>query len=208
MPKVRGRSLRVLYDAETIAARNLALAREIAEAGYDNLLVVSILKGSFVFAADLIRALHGAGMAPEVEFLSLSSYDAGTLSSGQVRLVRDVESDVAGRDVLLIDDILESGRTLGFAKDLMRQRGAKRVAVAVLLEKPGKRAHAIDADHVGFVCPDLFVVGYGMDVAHAFRELPYVGVIVEPKKKATTGRAGARGTRARSPAARPHRGGA
>jgi hypoxanthine phosphoribosyltransferase len=79
--------------------------------------------------------------------------------------------------VLLIDDILESGRTLAFAKKMMLERGARRVGIAVLLDKPGKRAQSIDADHVGFVCPDLFVVGYGMDVAHAFRELPFVGVV-------------------------------
>jgi hypoxanthine phosphoribosyltransferase len=195
MPKVRGKSLRVLYDAEAIAARNLTLATEIAAAGYRNLLVVSILKGSFVFAADLIRALHGAGLAPEVEFISLSSYRTGTTSTGKVKLIRDVESDVSGRDVLIIDDILESGRTIAFAKNLMAKRGAKRVAVAVLLEKPGKLAQPLKAEHVGFVVPDLFVVGYGMDVAHAFRELPFVGVI--ENKPVRTGRAGARGTRAR-----------
>ena len=138
---------------------------------------ISILKGSFVFAADLIRALHGAGLSPEVEFLSLSSYRTGTVSTGEVTVLRDIESDVRGRDVLLIDDILESGRTLAFARDLMHARGARRVGIAVLLEKPGKRAQPLDADHVGFICPDLFVVGYGMDVAHAFRELPFVGVV-------------------------------
>jgi hypoxanthine phosphoribosyltransferase len=194
MPKVRGRTLRVLYSPEEIAARNLALATEIAAAGYDNLLVVSVLKGSFVFAADLIRALHGAGLAPEVEFISLSSYQSGTTSSGKVKLVRDIESEVRGRDVLLIDDILESGRTLAFARDLMLKRGARRVGVAVLLEKPGKLAKPMKADHVGFVVPDLFVVGYGMDVGHAFRELPYVGVV----ETAKTARAGARGSRART----------
>jgi hypoxanthine phosphoribosyltransferase len=193
MPKVRGRTLRVLFDAEAIAVRNLSLAAEIAAAGYQNLLVVSVLKGSFVFAADLIRALHGAGLAPEVEFISLSSYRTGTVSTGKVALTRDVESDVSGRDVLLIDDILESGRTLAFAKKLMVKRGARRVGVAVLLEKPGKLAQPMKADHVGFVVPDLFVVGYGMDVAHAFRELPYVGVIEE--KPARKARAGVRGSR-------------
>jgi hypoxanthine phosphoribosyltransferase len=203
MPKVRGRTIRVLYSAETIASRNLEIAREIAHAGYRNLLVVSILKGSFVFAADLIRALHGAGMSPEVEFLSLSSYRAGTTSSGKVTLIRDIESDVAGRDVLLIDDILESGRTIAFARDLMLKRGAARVAVAVLLEKPGKLAQPLKADHVGFVCPDLFVVGYGMDAAHAFRELPFVGVVEE--KRVRTVRAGVRGSRARSRAGRNRR---
>lgn len=176
---VRSRNIRVLYDAATIAARNAEMARDIAGAGYRDLLVVSILKGSFVFAADLIRALHSAGLSPEVEFLSLSSYGAGTASSGEVRVVRDIDSDVAGRDVLLIDDILESGRTLAFAKSTMVARGARRVGVAVLLEKPGKRAQPIEADHIGFICPDLFVVGYGMDVAHAFRELPFVGVVEE-----------------------------
>ncbi len=177
MPVVRGRSIRVLYDAPTIAARNAEMAEEIRQAGYENLLVVSILKGSFVFAADLIRALHPAGLAPEVEFLTLSSYRAGTVSSGEVTVVRDIESDVKGRDVLLVDDILESGRTLAYAKRMMLERGARRVGIAVLLEKPGKRAAEIAAEHVGFVCLDLFVVGYGMDVAHAFRELPFVGVV-------------------------------
>jgi hypoxanthine phosphoribosyltransferase len=179
MPDVRGRRLEILFDAETIAARNSALAAEIAAAGYRDLLVVSILKGSFVFAADLMRALHHAGLAPEVEFLSLSSYKAGTVSAGQVQVLRDIESDVRGRDVILIDDILESGRTLAHARDLMRSRGANRVDLAVLLDKPGKRATPIEAEYVGFVCPDYFVVGYGMDVAHAFRELPYVARVLE-----------------------------
>lgn len=177
MPIVRGRSIRVLYDIDTIDARNRELAAEIAAAGYRDLLVISILKGSFVFAADLIRALHDSGLEPEVEFISLSSYGAGTESSGNVRVVKDIESDVKGRDVLLIDDILESGRTISFARKLMEERGAHRVGVAVLLEKPGKRAVPIEAEHVGFVCPDLFVVGYGMDAGHAFRELPFVGVV-------------------------------
>jgi hypoxanthine phosphoribosyltransferase len=177
MPLVRGRSIRVLYDAAQIAVRNTEMAREIAAAGYENLLVVSVLKGSFVFAADLIRALHDAGMSPEVEFISLSSYRSGTESSGKVTVLRDIETEVAGRDVLLVDDILESGRTLAYARSLMEERGAARVGIAVLLDKPGKLAQPLAADHVGFTCPDLFVVGYGMDVAHAFRELPFVGVV-------------------------------
>jgi len=177
MPSVRGRNIRVLYDAPSIAARNRDIAAAIAAAGYENLLVVSILKGSFVFAADLIRALHEAGMSPEVEFITLSSYRTGTVSAGEVTVLRDIETDVAGRDVLLIDDILESGRTLAYARALMQSRGARRVGIAVLLDKPGKLAQPLKADHVGFICPDLFVVGYGMDVAHAFRELPFVGVV-------------------------------
>jgi hypoxanthine phosphoribosyltransferase len=94
-----------------------------------------------------------------------------------VSILRDVESNVSGRDVLLVDDILESGRTLAFAKDLLMARGAGRVYAAVLLEKPGKRAVEVKADFVGFSCPDVFVVGYGMDVAHNYRQLPFVGVV-------------------------------
>ena len=92
-------------------------------------------------------------------------------------MVRDLDSGVEGRDVVLIDDILESGRTLAFAKDLLTKRGARRVMIAVMLEKPGKRAVALDADFVGFLCPDLFVVGYGMDAAHRYRQLPFIGVV-------------------------------
>jgi hypoxanthine phosphoribosyltransferase len=169
--------IRILFDADQIAARNLALAQEIKAANLESLLVIAVLKGSFIFAADLIRALHSAGLAPEVEFVSLSSYRDGTVSSGTVTILHDVESDVRGRDVLLIDDILESGRTLAHAKDLFAARGAKRVLTCVLLEKPGKRAISLTPDFVGFVCPDLFVVGYGMDVAHAYRQLPFVGVV-------------------------------
>jgi len=167
----------MVFTAEEIASRNAELAQEIAAAGYRDLLVISILKGSFVFAADLIRALHHAGLSPEVEFISVGSYGAGTVSSGEVTLIRDIDNDVSGRDVLLIDDILESGRTLDFTRRLLLDRGAHRVGIAVLLEKPGKRVLPVQPDHVGFRCPDVFVVGYGMDNAHAFRELPFVGVV-------------------------------
>ena len=169
--------VRVLYDETAIARRNEELAHEIAGTGLKDLLVVAVLKGSFMFAADLIRALHRAGLSPQVEFIHLSSYRAGTRSSGKVEILRDVESDVRDRDVLLVDDILESGRTVVFAKDLLMARGARRVLTTVLLEKPGKRAVEIDADYVGFTCPDVFVVGYGMDVAHSYRQLPFVGVV-------------------------------
>ncbi|CAN7548977.1 hypoxanthine phosphoribosyltransferase [Bosea sp. LjRoot90] len=169
--------IRVLYDEAAIAARNAEMAAEIAANSGEDLLVVAVLKGSFMFVADLIRAMHRTGMTPQVEFVHLSSYRAATISSGQVEILRDVQSDVRGRQVLLVDDILESGRTLAFAKDLLAARGAARVSTAVLLEKPAKRAVNIQADYVGFECPDYFVVGYGMDVAHSYRQLPYVGVI-------------------------------
>lgn len=176
MPVVRGKDIEVLFSASTIARRNLELAKEIGKRDYDDLLVISILKGSFVFAADLIRAMHDMGLSPEVEFLFISSYGTGTVS-GEVKVLRDIDNEVKGRDVLLIDDILESGKTLKFTREMMLDRGAKSVSIAVLLDKSVKRQTDLEADFVGFECPDYFVVGYGMDVAHAFRELPFVGIV-------------------------------
>lgn len=176
MPVVRGKIIEPLFSAEEIAARNTAIAEKIAEGPVKDLLVIAVLKGSFIFAADLIRALHETGLAPEVEFITLSSYGTGTVSQG-VRIVKDIDSDVQDRDVLLIDDILESGRTLLFAKELLYSRGARNVSIAVLLDKSVKRKEKLEADYVGFECPDYFVVGYGMDAGYAFRELPFVGVV-------------------------------
>jgi hypoxanthine phosphoribosyltransferase len=175
-----GYRIRILFDEAEIAQRNRQLADEILAAAPRELIVIAILRGSFIFAADLVRALHQTGLAPSVEFMQLASYHSGTTSSGQVTVVKDIDNDVAGRDVLLIDDILESGRTLAFAKDLLIARGAARVMTAVLIEKPAKRAVQFDADFVGFKAPDHFLVGYGMDVAHKLRQLPFVGV-VEPE---------------------------
>jgi hypoxanthine phosphoribosyltransferase len=165
MPVVRGKDIEVLFSASAIARRNLELAKDIAERHYEDLLVISILKGSFIFAADLIRAMHDTGLSPEVEFIFISSYGAGT-TSGEVRVLRDIDND-----------ILESGKTLKFTRELMLSRGARSVSIAVLLDKLNKRQTDLTADFVGFECPDYFVVGYGMDVAHAFRELPFVGVV-------------------------------
>ena len=173
--EIDGQVIDVLFGEAEIARRVGELAAEIAAVRPMSLLVVPVLKGSFVFAADLMRALFRVGLRPEVDFMMLASYREHTRSSGHVEVLRDIESDVRGRDVLLVDDILESGRTLAYAKDLLAARGARRVLVAVLLDKPGHRAADIDADFLGFHCPDLFVVGYGMDMAHAFRELPFVG---------------------------------
>ena len=175
---IDGHRISVLFSAEEIAARIQHLAAEIAARKPTRLLVVPVLKGSFVFAADLIRSMHHAGLSPEIDFMILASYRAGTRSSGRVEVLRDIESDVGGRDVLLIDDILESGRTLAFAKDLISARGAAHVMTAVLLYKPGHLAANIKADFQGFLCPDKFVVGFGMDMAHQFRELPFVGHVL------------------------------
>lgn len=175
---IDGHRIGVLFSEEAIAERVKAIATAIAARKPANLLVVPILKGSFVFAADLIRAMHHAGLSPEVDFMILSSYKKSIKSSGQVTVLRDIETNVKGRDVLLIDDILESGRTLAFAKDLLAARGAATAYTAVLLNKPGHLAAHIEADFQGFLCPDKFVVGYGMDMAHQFRELPFVGHVI------------------------------
>lgn len=172
-------NIAVLYDEAAIAEQIERIARAVADARLHRLLVVAVLKGSFVFAADLIRAMHRVGLAPEMEFIHLSSYGAGTASSGQIRVLRDIESDVEDRDVLLVDDILESGRTLAYAHDLITGRGARSVSVAALLDKPGHRVAALEADYVGFTCPDKFVVGYGMDMGHAYRQLPFIGYVVD-----------------------------
>lgn len=171
-------TIEVVFSAETIAERIEETARRIAAADLSDLLVIAILKGSFVFAADLLRALHRSGLSLQVDFMSLSSYRTATTSSGQVEIVRDIETDVSGRNVLIVDDILESGRTLAFAKDLILARGAARTLTCVLLDKPVTRAADITADFIAFESPDVFVVGYGMDLAHRFRELPFVGRVV------------------------------
>lgn len=168
-----------LFCAEDIAARVNSLARAIAADLPPDILIVAILRGSFVFTADLIRALHHAGSRPQVEFITLSSYGLGTVSSGTVGVTRDITEPVSGRDVLIVDDILESGGTLRFARELLAARGARSVRIAVLLEKPGKRRTEIEADYVGFSIPDRFVVGYGLDYANYYRELPYIGVVDE-----------------------------
>ncbi|MEO9168262.1 MAG: hypoxanthine phosphoribosyltransferase [Aestuariivirga sp.] len=176
---IDGHRIDVLFSAEQIATRIKSLAVEIAATKPKRLLVVPVLKGSFIFAADLIRAMHHAGLSPEVDFMILASYRAATTSSGKVEVLRDIESLVQDRDVLLVDDILESGRTLAFAKDLLAARGASSVKSAVLLFKPGHLAASVKADFCAFDCPDLFVVGYGMDMAHQFRELPFVGHVLK-----------------------------
>lgn len=168
----------VLFSGAEISARTQELAVEIAESGMRHLLVIAILKGSFIFAADLLRALHTEGVRPEVDFITMSSYQKSKVSSGQVSVLRDVDMNVEGRDVLIIDDILESGRTLAYAKDLISARGARRVATCVLVEKDVERAAQIEADFKAFRCADVFLVGYGMDLAYRFRELPFVGRVV------------------------------
>lgn len=178
-------TINTLFDEDVIAARVSALAEKIASTKPERLLVVAVLKGSFIFAADLVRAMHRAGLTPEMEFMHLSSYGGGTEGSDTIRILRDVESDVNDRDIILVDDILESGRTLSFARERLVKRNARSVRIAALLDKPERRKAAISADYVGFACPDKFVVGYGMDMGHAWRQLPYIGYVVQDGDEVT-----------------------
>lgn len=173
----------VLYSSAEIESRVKELSAGIAEILGEDFNIVAVLKGSFVFTADLLRALYHEGVKPRLDFMTLSSYGTGTKSSGNVQVLRDITDDVAGRKVLLIDDILESGRTLAFARSLLHEKGAEKVVICVLLDKPGKRKADIDADFVGFSTPDLFVVGYGLDFAHRYRELPFIGLVVDSEEQ-------------------------
>lgn len=138
-------------------------------------ILVCLLRGALPFTADLLRALARAGVAAELDTLHLSSYGGGRQAQGPVEMVSDLTVDLSGREVVLVDDVLDSGRSLAFALDHVRARGAFRVRSCVLLDK-GK-AGTVRADYVAFACPDRFVVGYGMDLGGAFRGLPYVGAL-------------------------------
>jgi hypoxanthine phosphoribosyltransferase len=168
-------AIKTLFSAEAIAARVDQLAGDIAASKLEDLIVVAVLKGSFIFAADLIRALHRHGLRPEIDFIYLASYDGERISRGQVRVLRDVESDIRGRNVVIVDDILDSGRTLAFAKASLAKHGAARVLTCVLVDKQVPRAAEIVPDFVGFACPPVFVVGYGLDFHNRYRELPFIG---------------------------------
>jgi hypoxanthine phosphoribosyltransferase len=175
------RKLQELISEQQIAERVGPLAAEIA-AGLGpeeraGLVIVGPLKGCVVFMADLSRALWRVGVAHTLDFVRIASYGAGTESSGIVRLESDLIHSVAGRHVLLVDDICDSGRTLQFGRAHLLARGASGVTSAVLMDKPSRRAVDFQVDHVGFTIPNAFVVGYGCDYAENLRGVPFVGVL-------------------------------
>jgi hypoxanthine phosphoribosyltransferase len=139
-------------------------------------LVVGVLKGSFIFVADLVRALDRLGVAPEVEFMRLSSYGRSREGAGVVRLLGEPPAPVSGRNVLLVDDIADTGRSLDFARTFFVERGAAQVLTCVLLDKPSRRRVPFAPEFVGFEVGDEFVVGYGLDEGERFRHLPYLAV--------------------------------
>ncbi|MBF0162015.1 MAG: hypoxanthine phosphoribosyltransferase [Magnetococcales bacterium] len=168
-----------LITEEQIRARVVALAAEIAPRLLPGTVVVALLKGAFVFAADLLRELARHNLDLNLDFMVLSSYGNDTRSSGRVLINLDCQKLVENRDVLLLDDILDSGNTLTFAVNHMRFKGAERISTCVLLDKPSRRQTYFQADFVGFTIEDLFVVGYGIDYAERFRELPFIGHLTE-----------------------------
>ncbi len=140
----------------------------------EELVAVIILKGSVMFAADLIRCLT---MNVKMDFMQASSYGSGTVSSGKIDIKKDIDGDIRDKNVLIIEDIVDSGRTLSLIKDEMKKRGAKRVAIASLLSKPSRRTHDVEVEYIGTDIPDEFVVGYGLDMDEKYRQLDYIGIL-------------------------------
>ncbi|MGX7199487.1 hypoxanthine phosphoribosyltransferase [Enterococcus nangangensis] len=167
--------LKVLITEEEIQAKTHELGKILsAEYADKNPLVVGILKGAVPFMADIIRACD---MYMEMDFMDVSSYGRSTQSSGEVKILKDLDTNVSGRDVLIVEDIIDTGLTLSYLVDLFKYRQANSVKIVTLLDKPSGRTKAIEADYVGFSVPGEFVVGYGLDYAEQYRNLPYVGVL-------------------------------
>lgn len=170
-----------LFDEPAIAARVRELAEAISADLPPAFTLVALLKGAFVFAADLARELSRRGCAPRVEFMRVSSYGSGMESSGIVSLMGDAPEGVRGEPVLLVDDIQDTGRTLAYTRAFLVGRGAARVWTCTLLDKPSRRevkGGGGEVDFVGFAIPDVFVVGYGIDYAERYRHLPFIGRVV------------------------------
>lgn len=167
--------LKILLSEEEIKTRVAKLGEEIYDAFRDkNPMFVGVLNGCFIFMADLVRA---AQLKSELEFIGVSSYNNGTKSSGVVQITRDLQRDISGRDIIVVEDILDSGNTLYFLKDYMLAKGANSITIVTLLDKPSRREKPIYPDLAGFEVPDEFVVGFGLDYCQKYRNMPYIGVL-------------------------------
>ncbi|HGG03829.1 MAG TPA: hypoxanthine phosphoribosyltransferase [Aliiroseovarius sp.] len=175
MPK-RPYVIEPMISAKSIAARVEELAREIHDEfeGTDKLVVVGLLRGSFVFIADLVRELD---LPVEVDFIEASSYGNEMTSSREVRILKDLRGEISGRDVLVVEDIVDTGFTLKHVTGLLKAKGPKRLKTIALLDKPSRREADISADWIGFEIPDEFVVGYGIDFAQRNRNLDHIGKV-------------------------------
>jgi hypoxanthine phosphoribosyltransferase len=170
--------LRVLLSTEQIQARVREMGQQITRdyAG-KNLHVVGVLKGACVFLSDLMRAID---LPVSVDFIGISSYGAATKSSGEVRITKDLDVSLAGKDVVVVEDIIDTGLTLNYLINIFRSREVSSLAVAALLDKPDRHEIEVEARYIGFTIPNYFVVGYGLDVGELYRNLPFVAVPENP----------------------------
>lgn len=167
--------LRTLISEEQLHQKVAQIGKQVSADYQDkNLLMVSVLKGSVVFMADLMREIS---IPCEIDFMCVSSYGSGTKTSGVVKIIKDLDIDLKDRDLLIVEDILDSGMTLSYIKEMLKQRGTKSIKICTLLDKPERRKADITPDYVGFTVPDEFVVGYGLDYDEKYRNLPYVGIL-------------------------------
>jgi hypoxanthine phosphoribosyltransferase len=166
---------RVFFSCEEIQARVAELGAEISKdfRGKDPIFI-GILKGSFVFMADLIRHVD---IYCDMEFMAVSSYGNGTSTTGAVKITKDLGHDIEDRHVVIVEDILDSGITLSYLKQYLSVRKPASISICTLLDKPSRRKAPVDPDYTGFICPDAFIVGYGLDYAERYRNLPYIGVL-------------------------------
>ena len=168
----------VLISEQQLADAVKKLGEQISRDYADrNLMMVSVLKGSVVFMADLMRAIS---VPASIDFMSVTSYGKGVKTSGVVRIIKDLDEELDGRDILIVEDILDSGMTLSYLKEHIMAKGARSIRIATLLDKPERRRVELQADYIGFTIPDEFVVGYGLDYAEHYRNLPDV-CILSPK---------------------------
>ena len=165
----------VLFSEEELAKRVEEIAKEI-EKDYQGkeIMLISVLRGSFVFMADLCRRID---LPCVIDFMSVSSYGKGTSSSGQVQITKDLSSDISGKHIIVVEDILDSGNTLSYLLKLLEQRNPASIRLCTLLDKPDRRVKPVEVHYSGFTIPDAFVVGYGLDYAEEYRNLPYIGIL-------------------------------
>ena len=167
--------LRVLLSEDEIREKVRELGGKItADYKNSNLMLVTVLKGAVVFLADLMRQID---VPAEIDFMVVSSYGSGVKSSGVVKIVKDLDVPLAGKDILIVEDILDSGLTLSYIKELLESRGPRSIRIATLLDKPSRRKVDLQADYIGFSVPDEFVIGYGLDYDEKYRNLPYIGIL-------------------------------
>ncbi len=163
---------KVLISEEELKRRIAEMGRQITQEYHGELLtIVGILKGASIFFADLARSID---LPLQMDFMSVSSYGTEATSSGVVKIIKDLDADVTGRHILLVEDIIDTGITLAYLRDYLSNRGAKSVKICTLLDKPSRREKAVQVDYIGFTMPDEFIIGYGIDYAENYRNLPYV----------------------------------